>query len=989
MTETQKTTNRIINICILLHAAIILLCACADMAASKFSYSKLELIYIKYNVDKYTKYMNLSYISASVQKTKPKKTHRGCRSGENVKIRKANKKWTLLLWNIEGYKSVVKESPENNLFLNYELIFLNETFLCEQLKIQNYITYTSEAVKTNTKGRPSGGILAGFKPELQPILIDKNQNYIIVKTKIACFANFYFSPLMDFEDISDLIDSALNKIDKNNTIYLLGDFNCRIDNNSEKGANLTEHMANEHFKLLNNKCFTYISPNGNSTIDLIFTNAPRFATKVKIIPTVVRKHQKIEIGIYATQITPVMIQKKSSRKLDQQLLINNCAVSKIEIKAFNANINILNDEITRVIKTSKIEPKNHYHKRWFDQECRALKKKCIEKLKAQESDYKDVRREYKTLIKNKRITYEENHLIENFNKNEIQWQLFRPKRPIKQGNISTNRLFNHYNNLYSHPVLSLKSNTNNYELWCDELFSEEEIHQSIMQTKNNKASGTDGITYELIKQSLPHMQIEWLMIFNRCLIEAEIPQKWRESKICSLYKGKGEVDDPNSYRGIALQQSMFKCLTKLINNRIITNVLHSIPKEQFGFLPQKSTIQAIHIFISDINSALKEDKTSLYACFVDFEKAFDNVDRNLLNQKLIEDFNMGGRLLNLIITILIENWIYIHNNEEKSKRILQRKGLAQGDSLSPTLFILYIHDLPKAIKGDLEDLEVTMYADDLRISSKKKENINIALTNLSKYCAKNNLIVNLHKTQIIKFRKGGKLAKSDVFKYNNKIVEIVNKYNYLGMILTTKLSFTEHIKHRKLQAIKAINCLPNLTRLSIETAEELFERKIKPIVTYGFSAFVDHITTNQLNELDKVKFRYIKRILGVSKLASSTVSLHIIGWCTLGDDLIRDYNIRNSVVKEYREHRENKNWEFVSENYTDGPAFTGSCWRKANQTNRSLICRLTVHGLHHLICVNDKFHEFSYQCKCKFCDKPCDNRYHILNCDKTPKHIIQ
>lgn len=609
---------------------------------------------------------------------------------------------------------------------------------------------------------------------------------------------------------------------------------------------------------------------------------------------------------------------------------------------------------------------------------------------SQDTDYKDARKEYKKLIKNKRNAYEENQLIENFAKNEIQWHLFRPRRAIQQSNISTSCLHNHYKNLYHHPTLTLLPNSEKYEIWCDELFSYEEINCTIMQAKNNKASGTDEITYELIKQSLPCMQTEWLMLFNRCLTESNLPSKWRESKICTIYKGKGEVDNPENYRGIALQQAMFKCLTKLINNRIITNILHTFPKEQFGFLPNKSTTRALQNLTADINDALKTPKTPLYACFVDFEKAFDNVNRNLLNRKLIKDFNMGGRLLNLINAILEENWVHIFNNEEKSSKITQRKGLAQGDSLSPTLFIMYVHDLPKIIKGDLDDVEVAIYADDLRISSKKKEHLNIALQNLHNYCEENQLKVNHSKTKIMKFRNGGRLAKTDSFYYNGREVEIVNKYNYLGMTLTTKFTFTEHIIHRKTQAIKAINCLKNLPNLSIETAELLFSAKIKPILTYAMNVFSEHLTCAQLKELDKAKFTFIKRVLGVSKTASSTVTLQIIGWNTLGDELAQEFKLRSSVVAEYKEYRERKNWNFVEGNYTDGPAFKGNCWRNPNQKNRSFICRTTVHGLHHLICNNEKdFHELNELCICKYCNEPCSDRYHITTCDKTPKEIKQ
>lgn len=114
------------------------MCACADMAASKIVYTKIELLIIRTQVELNKKPTFLSEFCASVLKRKQRKSHRGCRSGKNIKQRKTSKKWQLLLWNIEGYKNAVRESPIKDLFINYDIIFLNETFLCEPIKIPGY-----------------------------------------------------------------------------------------------------------------------------------------------------------------------------------------------------------------------------------------------------------------------------------------------------------------------------------------------------------------------------------------------------------------------------------------------------------------------------------------------------------------------------------------------------------------------------------------------------------------------------------------------------------------------------------------------------------------------------------------------------------------------------------------------------------------------------------------------------------------------------------
>lgn len=96
-----------------------------------------------------------------------------------------------------------------------------------------------------------------------------------------------------------------------------------------------------------------------------------------------------------------------------------------------------------------------------------------------------------------------------------------------------------------------------------------------------------------------------------------VPGTWRytstmeEQYIKVLFKGKGEVADPNSYRGIALQQTHYKCLSKLMNNRIIAQTADTLRDDQFGFLPKRSTRTPISIScIEDIKTELRKKGAS-------------------------------------------------------------------------------------------------------------------------------------------------------------------------------------------------------------------------------------------------------------------------------------------------------------------------------------------------------------------------------------------
>ena len=123
---------------------------------------------------------------------------------------------------------------------------------------------------------------------------------------------------------------------------------------------------------------------------------------------------------------------------------------------------------------------------------------------------------------------------------------------------------------------------------------------------------------------------------------------------------------------------------------------------------------------------------------------------------------------------------------------INEKGVQQGDSLSPTLFICYIEDLSEALETCGLDLDHRFYADDLEVDSPEPKAIQQSLDTLSGWCDGNDVSVNTQKTKMMKIRRGGKLPKNTMFTYKEKEIEIANSYEYLGLTIqpTATLTFT-------------------------------------------------------------------------------------------------------------------------------------------------------------------------------------------------------
>ena len=178
-----------------------------------------------------------------------------------------------------------------------------------------------------------------------------------------------------------------------------------------------------------------------------------------------------------------------------------------------------------------------------------------------------------------------------------------------------------------------------------------------------------------------------------------------------------------------------------------------------------------------------------------------------------------------------------------------------------------------------------MFADDLVFFSTSKEIIQSCLNELSQYCLKNRLEINLNKTKVLKFRKGGK--SDEVFTYNGKIVSHCNSYEYLGITVQTTWTFTKHLKKKRVKAITASNCIPSLQSLSISAAVKYFQIMIEPIITYGISSIWNDLSVQHFEIIDSVWCNFFKKVLGLHRSTRNRKVILMIGLPTLVESLVK------------------------------------------------------------------------------------------------------
>ena len=166
--------------------------------------------------------------------------------------------------------------------------------------------------------------------------------------------------------------------------------------------------------------------------------------------------------------------------------------------------------------------------------------------------------------------------------------------------------------------------------------------------KSNKSTGLDNISNEMLKSGQSFLIPCLHKLFNNCFTMGYYPENWTHGYITPIHKGN-DPSDPNNYRGITITNSLGKLFNRIHYNRL-TKFLdkhHVINDSQMGFTKKARTSDHMFILKTIINKYCNNKDGRVFACFVDFQKAFDTVIHTGIKIKLSEN-GTGHHFYNII-----------------------------------------------------------------------------------------------------------------------------------------------------------------------------------------------------------------------------------------------------------------------------------------------------------------------------------------------------
>ena len=413
------------------------------------------------------------------------------------------------------------------------------------------------------------------------------------------------------------------------------------------------------------------------------------------------------------------------------------------------------------------------------------------------------------------------------------------------------------------------------------------MRDGLRELKCKKAPGPDGIPAECLRIFGETFEDTLLKILRLIFSNHLYPTQWNSNYLKPIYK-KGDVEDPDNYRGLAIGSAFAKLFSLILLKRLLKYIDKNnlISRKQIGFMKGSRTSDHIFLLQTIIEKVVKKNNGKLYAAFIDFKKAYDTVDRNRLFERL-KGLGINGFFLRNITAMYEKNRYSIKLKNGFIDPIDSNLGLKQGCPLSPMLFNLYIDDVEN-IFDDLcdpidfqnENIYHFLYADDLVLISNSADGLQRSLNKLSGYANHKCLTISIKKSKTMIFNLSGRHIKK-LFTIEGKTLESVNTFCYLGFEVkpsgTVKHAMNT-LNEKAKKALRPLMCAIARFNIPAKTAIRLFHTFISPIILYNvenwglltdkkLENFTEMRLFNDTNEskTDLIHRRLLKCIMGVSR----------------------------------------------------------------------------------------------------------------------------
>lgn len=412
-----------------------------------------------------------------------------------------------------------------------------------------------------------------------------------------------------------------------------------------------------------------------------------------------------------------------------------------------------------------------------------------------------------------------------------------------------------------------------------------EVQNIILNLKSN-SYGCDGICATMIKLCsitiCPHIT----HILNCALEIGYFPTQWKHSLISPIPK-KNNPTNFGDLRPITIIPALSKILEKVVYLQVYDYVIANnniVSPLQSGFRKGHSTTTVLANITDNILRALDAGQATALI-LLDFSKAFDTIDHNLLCAKLTY-YGFDETAVNFFQSYLSDRVQSVIIDGNISERRSITSGVPQGSVLGPILFLIYTADIFQSVTFS----RIQCYADDSQVEysfnplnvKNACENINIDLDSISIYAKQNNLQLNPDKCAFMLFSSDkikNNIIDSLKLKIDDHFLNSVDKIKNLGLIFESDLRFKAHVALLIKKCYIRLKLLyTNISIINFKLRKKLCETLVLPILNYCFMVYfscLDKQTQDRIQKIQNSCCRFIYRLKKYDRVSSKICEL---GW---------------------------------------------------------------------------------------------------------------
>lgn len=395
-----------------------------------------------------------------------------------------------------------------------------------------------------------------------------------------------------------------------------------------------------------------------------------------------------------------------------------------------------------------------------------------------------------------------------------------------------------------------------------------EVIHAFSIAKNRKASGPDEIPTEALKLITEENIGLVVKLFNSIYETGEIPSDWLSSTFIALPK-KQQPKKCGDYRLISLMSHMLKAFLRIIHARIRRRCEEDLDDSQFGFRNAFGTREAL-FGMNLLLQKCRDQRKDVFACFIDYEKAFDRIQHDKLID-ILQGVGIDDRDIRIIKNLYWNQTAQIKIGNIKTDHIRIQRGVRQGCILSPLLFNLYSDRIFKealegishlGIKINGEPITTIRYADDTVILANTFEGLQLLINKIGDVGETQGLKINIGKTKFMIFSR--QPHNGTTLELNGSQIERVSKFKYLGSIITEDLNPDCEIKCRIEIARATFNNMRSFLcndNLNLKLRQRMVECYVWSVLLYGVETWTLKVRT--MNQLEAFEMWLHRRMLRI------------------------------------------------------------------------------------------------------------------------------